>query len=239
MADPPPGRPASTSGRPASTSGPPDTPSRPPDVASGSWLARRAYGPTLVVGLVSAAAATVGASRPWVSATATVRGLPPIAAQVDGAEVAPLAGALGFVLLAAFGAVIATRGRARRGLGFLVVVAALAVAVSVLHPGDTRAVVEQGLSAKGWSGGSYDTRTSLWRWVAGIGAVGCGLSGLAVAVFGGSWATMSTRYDAPATAADSMEGDGRGDRSGDRRDVATEADLWRAIDSGRDPTQSP
>ena len=188
------------------------------------------YAVVLVVGLASAVATTVGVSRPWVAASASVQGLPTIRAQVDGADLAPLAGALGFVLLASFGAVIATRGTVRRALGVVVVVCAVVVVVTVVHPGDAARAAEQGLSAKGWSGGSYRTSTPLWRWVAGVGGAGCLLAGALIAWFGGVWVTMSTRYDAPSSKRrqlDAAESD------------PSEADLWRSIDRGHDPTQAP
>ncbi len=192
---------------------------------------RRVYAQTLLVGLVSAGAVSVGVSRPWVSATAASSGLPVIHASVDGADLAPLAGALGFVLLAAFGAVIATRGWVRRGLGVLVVAAALVVLAAVVHPGQTGAAVEAGLSAKGWSGGPYDAGTSVWRWLVGAGALGCLVAGLLVARLGGAWATMGQRYDGPRRPAGPA-------RSGPQPNP-TESDVWRSIDSGHDPTQSP
>jgi uncharacterized membrane protein (TIGR02234 family) len=192
---------------------------------------RRVYAQTLVVGLVSAGAVSVGVSRPWVSATANVTGLPVIHATVDGADLAPLAGALGFVLLASFGAVIATRGWVRRGLGVLVVVAALVVLAAAVHPGETGTALEQGLSAKGWSGGPYETSTSAWRLLVGLGSLGCLVAGLLVARFGGSWASMGARYDAPGSTAPQAAGSPEAE--------LTETDLWRSIDSGHDPTQSP
>jgi uncharacterized membrane protein (TIGR02234 family) len=190
----------------------------------------RAYGLTLVGGLVSAAAVSVGMSRPWVNATADVAGLPVIHGSVDGADVAPLAGALGFVLLAAVGAVIATRGWVRRGLGVLVVGCAAVVLAAAVHPGATSSALEQSLSAKGWSGGPYDATVSAWRGLAGAGALGCLLTGALLARFGGSWPSMGARYDAPGTAPPS---------DAYPQAQPTETDLWRSIDSGHDPTQGP
>jgi uncharacterized membrane protein (TIGR02234 family) len=192
---------------------------------------RQLYARTLVLGLVSAGAVSVGVSKPWVTATATVTGLPVISASVDGADVAPLAGALGFVLLAGLGAVVATRGRVRRGLGVLIMVAAAVVVAAAVHPGDTRYGIEQALSAKGWSGGPYDTGVGWWRVLTAVGGCGCLLAGALVARFGARWASMGARYDAPrpttATAAADLPA------------APTETDLWRSIDSGRDPTQDP
>jgi uncharacterized membrane protein (TIGR02234 family) len=192
---------------------------------------RQLYARTLLLGLVSAGAVSVGVSEPWVTATATVTGLPVISASVDGADVAPLAGALGFVLLAGLGAVVATRGRVRRGLGVLIVVAAAIVLAAAVHPGDTQRGIEQALAAKGWSGGPYRTGVGWWRVLAAVGGCGCLLSGALVARFGARWASMGARYDAPGTTA--------GTAAGDLPATPTETDLWRSIDSGHDPTQGP
>ena len=73
------------------------------------------YGPTLVLGLAGALAVMVGVAKPWATATATQPGLPAIEVQVTGADLAPLAGALGVVLLAAFGG--GPEGRVDRGRG--------------------------------------------------------------------------------------------------------------------------
>lgn len=190
----------------------------------------RGYGQTLVVGLLAATAVTVAVSRPWISATANVDGLPTLTATVSGADVAPVAGALGVVLLAAFGAVVATRGRVRRALGVLIVAAGATVLVAAVAPGGSSDLVQSGLSAKGWSGGAYATDTVLWRWVAEAGAGTCILAGAMVVRFGHRWATMGSRYDAPAAPgvpADAAHGD------------LSEAELWQAIDRGHDPTQTP
>lgn len=198
---------------------------------SGPGGGRQMYARTLVLGLISAGAVAVGVSKPWVTATATVTGLPVISASVDGTDVAPLAGALGFVLLAGLGAVVATRGRLRRGLGLLIVVAAAVVLAAAIHPGDTQRGIEQALSAKGWSGGPYRTGVGWWRVLTGVGGCGCLLAGALVARFGASWASMGARYDAPGSTSATA--------AGDLPAAPTETDLWRSIDSGHDPTQGP
>jgi uncharacterized membrane protein (TIGR02234 family) len=198
----------------------------------GTGGGRQLYARTLVLGLISAGAVAVGVSKPWVTATATVTGLPVITASVDGADVAPLAGALGFVLLAGLGAVVATRGRLRRGLGLLIVVAAAVVLAAAIYPGgDTQRGIEQALSAKGWSGSPYRTGVGWWRVLTAVGGCGCLLAGALVARFGASWASMGARYDAPGSTSATA--------AGDLPAAPTETDLWRSIDSGHDPTQGP
>ncbi len=205
------------------------------------------YGATLFVGLLSALAVTVGAARPWVSAQADVPGLPTVSATVAGADLVPAVGALGVVLLAAFGAVIATGGRVRRAVGALIVVISLVVVVVSTAPGDSASQIEDGLAAKGWPGGPYDSHIVWWRWLVLIGAVGCGLAGASVVSRGGRWATMGARYDAPSSHRQDAPGSAREEAPGSMRPDGpaaqagelSESDAWKAIDSGRDPTQGP
>jgi uncharacterized membrane protein (TIGR02234 family) len=189
---------------------------------------RRLYGPVLLIGLLGALGVTVGAARPWISATSSVRGLPTLHTTASGADLAPLAGALGVVLLAAFGAVIATRGWVRRALGAAIVLASLVVLVAVVDPSGAGAALRSGLSAKGWSGGAYRTHTEVWRWLVLASSVVTASAGAATFWYGGRWAVMGDRYDAP----------GASRRTATRpADELSENDVWQAIDRGRDPTQ--
>lgn len=189
---------------------------------------RGLYGPTLVLGLASALGVVVGASRPWLRATATVPGLPTIHASVSGADLVPLAGALGVAMLAAFGAVVATRGVVRRLLGLAVLVAAVVVLVVSVRPSGATDQLMAGLSARGWSGGDYSTQTTAWRWLVVAGAVAAGAAGALTAAFGNQWAVMGARYDAPTPLGGATE---------QRAEDLSEIDVWRALDGGRDPTQ--
>jgi uncharacterized membrane protein (TIGR02234 family) len=182
-----------------------------------------------VLGLVGAVAVMVGVAKPWATATATQPGLPTIEVQVTGADLAPLAGALGVVVLAAFGAVIATRGWVRRGLGVLIVVSAAVVLFSAIVPPGAHGALEDALAAKGWTGGSYDSAVAVWRWVALAGSVASLLAGIAISLYGGRWATMGAAYDAPASTPRPAEAP---------QGASTEAEVWREIDQGRDPTRS-
>lgn len=198
---------------------------------------RRGYAGALLLGLLSAAAVTAAVSRPWYEATATSKNLPKIEAAASGADLVPMAGSLGLVLLAAFGAVIATRGWLRRGIGLLIVASALVVLGTTAAPGGTDEVLRAGLSARGWSGGGYASTATLWRWLSLLGAAGCIAAGAAVVRFGARWPTMGHRYDAPGRAADPAEAPGQAGAEPDGSMPAEE--LWRALDQGRDPTQRP
>lgn len=189
------------------------------------------YAATLLTGLAAAALVTLGASRPWVTATARVDGLPVIKGSASGADVAPLAAALGFVLLAGFGAVVATRGRWRQAVGGSILVASVVVLLAALLPGQSTDAIEADLSAHGWAGGDYSSHAVAWRWLVVAGAVLCAAAGAAVLRWGARWATMGARYDPPAggSAADDVAA----------TELTSEPDLWKAIDRGHDPTQQP
>lgn len=170
---------------------------------------------------------TVGTSRPWVTATASVLGLPTIRASVSGADVVPLVGALGVAMLAAFGAVVATRGVARMALGAAVLIAAAVVVVACIRVPGVTGQLTAGLSAKGWSGGGgYHETTTVWRWLVLLSSLAAGLAGGVTAVYGREWAEMGSRYDAPTRETPETR----------RPEELSENDVWRAIDQGRDPT---
>jgi uncharacterized membrane protein (TIGR02234 family) len=200
--------------------------------------ARREYAAAMVLGLVGAGSAALAGSRTWVVASATQRGIPPVEADVAGNDLHPLAGALAFVLLAAFGAVLATRGRPRRAIGLLVIAAAAVVLVLTLTPSSPDDLLRQGLAARGWAGATpYRVSWQLWRLVSALGAVLCLGAGWLVVRRADRWPAMGSRYDAPSgTAAAPVVTE---PAEGSRGDTATEADMWRALDEGRDPTQQP
>jgi uncharacterized membrane protein (TIGR02234 family) len=208
--------------------GPTSTPSTTPSTLRRRSLASRSgYALTIVAGLAASAACSVAVAQPWARATATVPGLPPIEASVDGADVAPIAAALAVVCLAAFGAVIATRRWVRRALGVLIVGCAAVVVFVAVAPGSTTGLLEDALSAKGWTGGHYDRSVTAWRVVAGFAAALTMAAGAVVARFGGEWATMGARYDSPA---DTQSARPTADEE------LSDAAMWRALDDGGDPT---
>jgi uncharacterized membrane protein (TIGR02234 family) len=183
----------------------------------------KGYGLTIVLGLAASGLCAVAVAGPWARATATVPGLPPIEASVDGADIAPVAGAMALVCLAGLGAVIATRGWVRRGLGLVIAGCAAVVVVVAVVPGSTTGLLEDALAAKGWTGGGYDRSVTAWRLIAGLTGIVVMAAGVVVARFGGEWATMGARYDSPSSA-----------RAAD--EPVSDAAMWRALDDGGDPT---
>ncbi len=190
----------------------------------------------MLVGLVSAGTAALAVTRPWVTAAAVQPGIPPIQAGVSGVDLHPLAGALTWVLLAAFGAVLATRGRMRQCVGVVIVVAGAVIVGAAAVPGAADPLLRRGLATQGWAGSATYTATwQLWRYLAVVGGLGCLAAGVAVVRRSRLWPTMSARYDAPASA--SAEQAASPVRA--PTESLSETAMWRALDEGRDPTQEP
>jgi len=190
--------------------------------------ARRTFGPVVVLGLASAALAAYAASKPWVGAAgadASVESSVAVTTTFGDISSSPLGTALAFVVLACWGVLLVTRGRVRRAVSGLSLLAALGyVATVVWAPfGLPDHLVEQ---VRVRTGGVLD-ETSLtgWFWL----AAAAGLLVLASTVLAlrlvRTWPEMGSRYDSPA----------------DAREKATEQptdniDIWKALDEGRDPT---
>jgi uncharacterized membrane protein (TIGR02234 family) len=189
---------------------------------------RGGYAVTILVGLAASGVCALGVARPWARATATVHGLPPIQASVDGADVAPVAAALAVVCLAGFGAVLATRGWVRRAIGILIAACAATVVVVAAVPSSTTGLLEDALSARGWTAGGYDRTVTVWRLAVVVAGIIVVLAGVVVARFAGEWATMGTRYDSPS---ESRQSTPKG-----VDEPMSEAAMWRALDDGGDPT---
>jgi uncharacterized membrane protein (TIGR02234 family) len=175
----------------------------------------------VLTGLVGGGLVTAAGARPWASATVRLHGFPASEVSVGGSDVAPLVSPLGVVVLAGVVVVLATRRTGRRVAGVLVAVAALLAAVQTLLAGPSLATALQARLLGGASG-SVVAATTPWRWLCLTGAVlGCGFGVLAL-WRGPAWASMGSRYDAPAARRESTD---------------EQTDLWRALDRGDDPTR--
>lgn len=189
---------------------------------------RRTFGPVVLLGIASAGLAALAGSRAWVgfdvvedpdtgsggSYSST------IGISLTGLPEAPLVAALAFVVLAAWGVLLVTRGRVRRGMALLAAVAsagmlAAAVVAFVTSPDslrDTFAEIQV----------PVEVRRTAWPWL----GVAASFVALLAAVLAWrlvpSWPEMGTRFDAPGSTPPPRE--------------ETSLDLWRALDHGRDPT---
>jgi Tryptophan-associated transmembrane protein (Trp_oprn_chp) len=158
---------------------------------------RREYVAVLVLLVGAGVLALVASGATWQELPP--RSPLPVAPEaVSGARAAPEVGAAALVALAASLAVLATGRRGRLLIGLLVATGGIAATVG--------------------AAGGLATATTAWPAVATGSALLLVLAGSLVAVRGGRWPTMGTRYQPSARRAE-------GTRS-----------TWDALDRGEDPT---
>ncbi len=193
--------------------------------------ARPLYAPVVLALLAIGGLAFLAATRTWASATVEADGLLPDEVVVTGRDVAPSAAALALVVVASALAVLAASVRVRRVVGVLVVVVSAVAVVVVLAADVTGSAFAQAVEESTAFTGTNDPDVvveSAWRLVTAGAFVLAALLGAVVAALAGRWPTMGRRYDAPAA-------HGRADEPA--VEDASAADIWKALDEGRDPTQ--
>jgi uncharacterized membrane protein (TIGR02234 family) len=185
---------------------------------------RRTFGPVVLVGLLAAALTAVASAKPW----AELRGSTLVPHSVAESGRSPLAGALALVLLAAWGVVLVTRGRARRGVALLGLLAAAGVLICVvtgaLQLTDT---LTSAVRESPHTGATVSAGRTGWLWVAGLGALLSVAATAAAVRWAPAWPTMSQKYDAP----------GGGPARRVEPESADSLDLWKSMDEGHDPTK--
>jgi hypothetical protein len=126
-------------------------------------MSRRSFAPVVLVGLASAGLTALAGHKPWL-------GLGSGGVMADASGLArPEVGAVGLVALAAWGVVLVTRGRIRRGVAALAALAGLAAVVLAVH-----GLLDDTVGDVGWF--SYDARPptphrTAWGWLATAGAL--------------------------------------------------------------------
>lgn len=181
----------------------------------------RSFGPTVLLGLAGGTLAAVAGTREWAHATGDAAGVR-VEAAVKGSDAAPLVAALALLALAAWGVVLVLRGRVRRAVAAIGLLASLGALVSVVAAfGGSQDDAVSAVRDKGASGDVLAASLAGWYYAAGVGA-GLTLLAFAVAVARvPRWPAMGSRYDAPSARAATP---------------ATDEEMWRALDEGRDPT---
>lgn len=189
--------------------------------------ARRLYAPTVLALLGAGGLAFFAASRVWARGTVTATGLPSDAVSVTGSAAHPLLGALAIVVVTAALAVLATGSRTRRAVGLVTVIAALGALWVVVTGGDRveRAFTDAVAQSPAFTGGNEPDSNAgaLWPTVTAIAFVVAAALGALTVAMGQRWSTMSRRYEIPRKSAPVAP--------------QTEADIWKALDEGHDPTQ--
>ncbi|MFY0405783.1 Trp biosynthesis-associated membrane protein [Solicola sp. PLA-1-18] len=202
-----------------------------PDRAS-----RRSYGLAVVGGIAAGGLTFFAATRTWAAVTVRTPGLPTDQVTVDGRAAVPLVAALALVVMAGSVAVLASRGRVRVAVGGVVVLAALGAAIAVVTGGAgvTTALVDALGQSPAMAGDrgtqqrlAADADTTIWRWVALLGAVLSLAVGVTVTRCARRWPVMGGRYENPATQAEEAAAPTA---------EPTETDIWKALDRGEDPT---
>lgn len=181
----------------------------------------RSYGPTVLLGLAGAGLAAVAGSRDWATSRGDAAGIR-VEASVSGSESQPLVAALALVALASWGVLLVARGRVRRVLavvGLLASAGALVAVILGFAAAQDDAVAAA--MAQGATGDTFVTSLSAWYYLAGVGGLISAAAFGVAAVRSPRWPAMGSKYDAPATRAERPPAD---------------EDMWRAIDEGRDPT---
>ncbi|MDQ6642371.1 MAG: Trp biosynthesis-associated membrane protein [Actinomycetota bacterium] len=193
--------------------------------------ARSTFGPVLLFGVAAAVLAAVAGAKSW--ATHDLGGRPGDAFLL-GSDLGtmPLAGALGLLLLAAWGVLLVTRGRVRRALAVVALVVSVGLLACVVIgsftvPGDVR----NGYAALKQQGFTVNVHFTGWFWAAGIGALLSVVATILAVRLTPAWPEMGSRYDAPGAARV------RETPPADDADT-TNLELWNAIDEGDDPTVS-
>lgn len=188
-----------------------------------------------MTGVAGAALAAVGSSRVWVIASATVAdvgGSGSATAEAEGSQAAPLALALGLVALAAWGAILVTRGQSRRLIAVIGALAALGCGIAaVAGREDAQRIANQHLLGSG-TDAIYET--GFWFFATLAGAVVAAVTLAIAALQAHTWPEMSARYDAhkPTGPADQARDPASQDLA-----MGDPATLWKALDDGRDPTE--
>ncbi|MCY7395116.1 MAG: Trp biosynthesis-associated membrane protein [Nocardioides sp.] len=191
---------------------------------------RSTFGRVVLLGLAAATLAAVGGHQTWVTVSAGDTAAQALAdstlASGTGVGESPAAGALALVCLACWGVLLVTRGRVRRAVCVLGLLAALGTAAAVVVDGSqlsgrVRAALGDSPSSP------FEVGLSAWFWAAAVGALGCvAMTALAVRQVP-TWPEIGTRYDTP---------DG-GPTTAAPLEEQTNLDLWKSIDEGRDPTR--
>jgi len=145
---------------------------------------------------------------------------------VVGGELAAGLSAFALGALAGAGALLATRGRARGGLGVLVALLGLGASGLIVTGVALRATRAANIPrvrslGTGATGVVLPVSLTGWPFVALLGALLLLVAGLVTTVRGPGWSALSQRYDAPAA-------------QPRPRDPAVAA--WDALDRGEDPT---
>jgi uncharacterized membrane protein (TIGR02234 family) len=193
---------------------------------------RRTFGPVVLLGLAAGALAAVAGNKSWAEAEGhRASQFSSLALSVDSGKM-PVTTALALVVLASWGVVLVTRGRVRRAVAGLGVLAALGTAAAVVAGwSSTGESLRRDLAGVGVT--DVTTSHTGWFWAAAAGALLSVVATVLAVRLAPHWPEMGSRYDAPGPAAPGSEAPAAEVAEPEDR---SNLELWKAIDEGRDPT---
>ncbi|MFC4064268.1 Trp biosynthesis-associated membrane protein [Actinoplanes subglobosus] len=171
----------------------------------------KTYFAAVASGLAGGGLALYAATRVWVAEVEQRPGLSDLRTEQTGADLQPWLIGLAVVALAGTGALLATRGVARRLLGGLLALAGAGVVVGAVL---ARAGADPGVASP------------VWPIACACGGAAVVVGGVLAARHGHRWSAMSSRYERRPAAPAEVETAG----------PAAGRDLWDALDRGEDPT---
>jgi heme A synthase len=187
---------------------------------------RRSFGPVVALGLAAGVLSAVASNRIWLEYTdPDQRVLDPARSVSEVGAQMPLALALALVVLACWGVVLVSRGRARRAVAFLALLAAIGVVAVVVYawfqlpdqrPTPTIVPIRDSMAGLSWTA---------WYWVAAVASLASVVAAALAVAWCPQWPEMGSRYDAPGESHDDVPAEEQ-----------SNLDLWKSMDQGRDPT---
>ncbi|MEU4691257.1 Trp biosynthesis-associated membrane protein [Actinoplanes sp. NPDC023714] len=180
-------------------------------------MSRRSQLVSILACLAGGGLTLYAVTRVWSVQVEIRPGLSDLRTEQTGAASQPWLIGLALVALAGTGALLATRGRVRRGLGVLLTLIGAAIVVGGVLARVTLDAGEAGASAY------------LWPVACVLGGAAVAAGGLLAARHGHRWSAMSARYERSTATPDRPVA----------RSAAGETDtrsLWDALDRGDDPT---
>ncbi|GIF11967.1 Trp biosynthesis-associated membrane protein [Actinoplanes teichomyceticus] len=184
-------------------------------------MSRRTHLAAILACLAGSGLTLYAVTRTWSLAVEHRTGLSDLSTARTGADQQPWLVGLAVVALAGTGALLATRGVARRLLGGLLALAGAGVVAGAI------------LARSGLDAGSAGAGAALWPAACVLGGVAIAAGGMLAARHGHRWAAMSARYErAPAARPASAPAA----RPASAVEPADNRAAWDALDRGDDPT---
>lgn len=181
---------------------------------------RRLYAPTVLGLLAAGGTAWYLSSLTWAEATPDAAAAHTTTVSATGGDLVPLVGALALVICASSLGILAAGTVLRRLIGLLVAGCALGAIAAILWTEVDVAAITTATQTSSIIGSDLgEASLTFWPVATGIVLLACAALGVITVLGAGQWPTMGQRYEAPQSAR-----------------AVDEADAWKQLDAGVDPT---